>query len=37
MSEAKCKGCGVIFTFDGNFPTSVECNCESKEFDIKNN
>ena len=36
MSEAKCKNCGVIFTFNGNFPTAVHCNCESTEFDIVN-
>ncbi len=37
MQEAKCKNCGAIFEFEGNFPTGMQCNCDSKNFDINKN
>lgn len=37
MQEAKCKNCGAIFEFEGSFPTEMQCNCDSKNFDINKN
>ena len=34
MLEAKCKHCGAIFTYEGNFPTGMHCNCDSNQFEI---